>query len=104
MRYQTSSMRKNAKPTTAAAASTNRGGAASGRSPAFGPSAGDSGGGRDRRLSAPASPATPRFTAAASHKVARVPNASQSQKVAARQPAKAPREVTPYRIAAARRR
>ncbi len=94
MRYQTSSMRKNAKPTTAAAARTNRGGAASGRSRAA-PSPGESGTGEDRRLSAPARRATPRFATAASQRVQRVPNASRSQNVAARQPATAPSVFTP---------
>ena len=91
MRYQTSSISRNAKPVTAAAPSTNQAGAAAG---AAGASASLSAG-ASRRPARAARPAIARFTAAASHSVRRVPNASNSQNVDSRQPATAPSVLTP---------
>ena len=95
IRYQTSSMRKNAKPTTAAAVSTKRSDEAVEGSTISDSSLRCSRVSAGGRLIVAATAATRRFATAASQMVERVPNRSSSQKVAARQPATAPSVLRP---------
>src|SRR6185436_6219932 len=95
IRYHTSSISRNAKPTIAAAASTKRAGT-EGRSSVAGAGVALDGGSAARRADrAAAIRATARFNALAVHKVARVPRDSRRKKVVARQPSTAPSVLTP---------
>ncbi len=105
MRYQTSSIRKNAKPTPAAAPSTNAVGAAGGSALAAGAAGtGVSSPASGRvRATARAVCATSMLTRQASHNVRWVPNVSSMKKVARNDPVTAPSVFTPYSRATARR-
>jgi hypothetical protein len=97
MRYQTSSIRKKAKPTTAAAARTNRGEAATRAPGGLGSSFAAERGfaGPSERASAAATTAIRRLARLASQRVRCVPNVSSMKNVVAMQPATAPIVFTP---------
>ncbi len=102
IRYQTISIRRNAKPATAEAPKTNRGGTGPRAPPVRARTAG-SPGGVSFRAAARARTPTRRLTSAAISRVLRLPNVSTSQKVESRAPATAPTVFAAYSRATRRR-
>src|SRR5262249_3590800 len=101
IRYQTSSIRKNAKPTTADAVRTKLTGAKatavalSGAADDSAETASENSGGGMTDANLLATTATMPLRHAASHNVSRVPNVSSMKKVASRQPLTAPKVLRP---------